>query len=107
MNSDKPLHDRLRAICGHLTRDADRADVLTAAAEIEGHNMAFEAVVENKRAVEAELATCRANLDHRHELIDHWRELLVALQNERPDDVRIKRALMGEHPMWLAPWERL
>jgi hypothetical protein len=105
--SDKPLHARLRSIAVRVTRNDDRGDVLRAAAEIEGHNEAFEAVIEKKQHAEGTLSNCQANLRHTHEFISRWRELLVAMQQEYPDDIRIKRALAGEHPMRPAPWEKV
>ena len=77
-----------------------------AAAHIEGHNEAFAAVVSQKRELEGELRRLRANHENTLDLLARWRELLVALRDECPNDVRLRRALAGEHPMRPAPWER-
>lgn len=103
------LHARLRGIA-----DSDfaglqaeqRADLKMAAAEIEGHNEAFAAVVEQKRDLERQLRDLRRNHEHTLDFLARWRLLMVALGAERPDDIRIKRALAGEHPMRPAPWEK-
>ena len=78
-----------------------------AAAEIEGGLEAFGAVVDQKRAVEAELRALRSNHEHTLEFLARWRELIVAFQKEHPGDIRIKRALTGEHPMRAAVWEKV
>lgn len=83
-----------------------RATLLTAAAEIEGGEEAFAVVVEEKRVLGAELRALRSNHEHTLDFLARWRELLVALQAERPGDIRLVRALAGEHPMRPAPWER-
>ncbi|HGL6714609.1 hypothetical protein NTJ56_20850 [Burkholderia contaminans] len=83
-----------------------RNSMAAAAAEIEGGEEAFAVVVGQKRALEVELRTLRANHERTLDFLARWRELFVALQAERPDDVRLARALAGEHPMRPAPRER-
>lgn len=107
--SPAPLHERLSFIAGVLEREkmpSAAEDVREAAAQIEGHNEAFTVVVDQKRELGAELKQLRRNHEHTLDFIARWRELLVALRAERPDDIRIKRALAGEHPMRPAPWEQ-
>lgn len=105
----KPLHERLYEsaddICERGAPNAARL-MREAAAEIEGHHEAFATIVNDKRGLTAELQ--RAERNHRGalDIIANWRELLVALAAEYPDDIRIRRALAGEHPMRPAPWER-
>jgi hypothetical protein len=77
-----------------------------AAAEIEGGREAFGTVVVRKSELEAQLRSLRANHEHTLDILARWRELLVAMQAEWPDDVRLHRALAGEHPMRPAPYER-
>jgi len=106
---EKPLHQRLRGIASDSLAGLlpeYREAIREAAAEIEGHNEAFAAVVEQKHDALSELVNCRTNLQHRHEFIANWRDLLVALQNEHPTDIRIRRALMGEKPLVPAAWEK-
>ena len=91
-----------------LYRSGNRAGAracASAAAEIEGHNEAFTQVVADKRGALAEQKRFEQLLRGSHEFIARWRGLLVALRTEYPDDIRIKRALAGEHPMRPAPWE--
>lgn len=107
--SPAPLHERLSFIAGVLEREkmpSAAEDVREAAAQIEGHNEAFTVVVDQKRDLADRLKHLQANHEHTLDFIARWRELLVAMRAERPDDVRIKRALTGEHPMRPAPWER-
>lgn len=99
----------LRDIAAGLYASGNRAGAracASAAAEIEGHNEAFTQVVADKRAANADLKRVEGLLRGTHEFIARWRELLVAMAAEHPDDIRIKRALAGEHPMRPAPWER-
>lgn len=77
-----------------------------AAAEIEGREEAFAVVADRKRELEAELRALCSNHEHTLDFLARWRELLVALQAEQPGDMRLVRALAGEHPMRPAPWER-
>jgi hypothetical protein len=77
----------------------------SAAAEIEGSEEAYAALVSQVGDLRKRLANTTANHQHTLEFICRWRELLVALQAERADDIRLRRALAGEHPMRPAPWE--
>jgi hypothetical protein len=103
------LHTQLRdaadMINGKVYDSVTRL-IRDAAAEIEGHNEAFAAVVDQKRDLAIELRSSQTNHRHTLDFIARWRELLVQLECEQPDDIRIKRALAGEHPMRPAPWER-
>jgi hypothetical protein len=107
--SKLPLHQQLRdaadMIEGKVYESITRL-IREAAAEIEGHNEAFAAVVEQKQTLTAELKHTEGNHRHTLDFIARWRELLVALRAEFPNDIRLKRALMGEHPMRPAPWEK-
>jgi hypothetical protein len=105
----KPLHQRLRGIAGDSLAGLlpeHRDTIREAAAEIEGHNEAFTAVVEHKH--EAEQKAKDSERNHRHTLgmLANWRDLLRVLQGEHPADIRIKRALMGENPLVPAAWEK-
>jgi hypothetical protein len=104
--SSAPLHTQLREtadkIEGKVWDSATRL-MRDAAAEIEGHNEAFTAVVDQKQQLTAELKHLRGCHEHALDFLSRWRELLVALNVEFPDDIRIRRALMGEHPMRPAP----
>ncbi|MBK5064855.1 hypothetical protein [Paraburkholderia domus] len=105
---DRLLVGKLRAIAARLADSEGSSDadtVLCSAAHIEGHNEAFRAVVAEKRARDVELRATRTNLEHTLEFVDRWRQLLVALAAEHPHDIRLRRALAGEHPMRVAPWE--
>jgi len=77
-----------------------------AAAEIEGGREAFTAVVADKAGLSQSLSQSQNNHRHALDFLARWRELLVALRAEQPSDIRLKRALMGEHPMRPAPWEK-
>lgn len=106
---DRRLVLELRALSSYLAdhehpRGAHTASL--AAAHIEGHNEAFAVVVRDKHGAEQARQQTEKNLRHTNEMLDGWRQLLVALLKEHPTDMRIKRALMGEHPMRLAAWER-
>lgn len=92
----------LAAGCPARTHDA----MVTAAAEIEGGEEAFAVVVNEKRELEEQLRLLRTNHEGTLDFLARWRELIVALQAEQPDDMRLVRALAGEHPMRPAPWER-
>lgn len=109
MVSEEPLHEQLRSTADALQgRVWDSATTLmrTAAAEIEGHNEAFSHLVRCRQEAVLELGRAQKNTRSAYEFIARWRELLVALHAAHPDDIRIKRALAGEHPMRPAPWER-
>lgn len=104
-----PLHGRLREMADWVEASFGEgaADVLrAAAAEIEGHNEAFSTVVNDKNGLKRELEHAQRNHRATLDLLARWRELLVELARERPDDIRITRALAGEHPLRPAPWER-
>lgn len=106
-----PLHEMLRAIAGtgestSRLGKSEAAILRRAAAEIDGHNHAFTQVVADKHAALAEQKRFEKLLHDSYDFIARWRELLVALQVEHPEDIRLKRALMGEHPMRPAPWEK-
>lgn len=75
-----------------------------AAAEIEDREEAFAVVADRNRELEAELRALCSNHEHTLDFLARWRELLVALQAEQPGDMRLVRALAGEHPMRPAPW---
>jgi hypothetical protein len=98
----KPLHQRLRGIADDSLAGLlpeFRETIREAAAEIEGHNEAFAAVVEHKH--EAQRKAEDFERHHRHTLgmLANWRGLLLLLQVEHPTDIRIKRALTGENPL--------
>jgi hypothetical protein len=100
---------KLRTVAERLAQtgcSADADTLLSSAAHIEGHNEAFRTVVDEKRDLDADLRSTRTNLQHTLEFVDRWRQLIVALQVENPGDIRLRRALAGEHPMRPAPWER-
>lgn len=109
MKPEASLHEQLRMTAdlldGRVYESATRL-MRSAAAEIEGHNEAFAVLVDEKRELQEQLRQSRANHGHTLDFIARWRELLLALRAEQPDDIRIKRALAGEHPMRPAPWER-
>lgn len=105
----KPLHRRLLGIAGDSLAGLPleyRETIREAAAEIEGHNEAFTAVVEHKRDAEAKASHTEKNIRSVLDMLGKWRELLCALQVEHPTDIRIKRALTGENPLVPAAWEK-
>lgn len=95
---------RLRELAGKsgspskLRPTVQRA-LLEASAEIEGSEEAYAVLVSEVQALRKELAKSRANHQHTLQFLDRWRDLLVALLAENPGDVRLQRALAGEHPM--------
>ncbi len=100
---------RLRDLAREQARPlspAERQVVFDAAAEIEGSEEAYAVLVSEVGDLRGKLRDTRRNLDSAYEFIGRWRELLVALQVEHPNDIRVRRALAGEHPMRPAPWER-
>ncbi|WP_454825384.1 hypothetical protein [Paraburkholderia xenovorans] len=98
---------RSYAALASIDWDACAGEVMrVAAAMIEGHVESFAVVVRDNAGLRDEVAAARRNHDGALEIIARWRELLVALRAEHPEDIRLKRALMGEHPMRLAAWER-
>lgn len=109
MSEPVPLHRRLRGLsdsplAGLLPHE--RKLLQRCAAEIDGHNEAFTQVVAHKQDAIAAQQHTEKNLRHAYQMIADWRDLLVALQVERPTDIRIRRALMGEKPMVPAQWEK-
>ena len=92
------------ALAGWKPRAAETMHA--AAAAVEGHVEAYAVVVRDNAGLRGDLAASRCNHDSALEIISRWRELLVALSAEHPDDIRLKRALLGEHPMRAAPWEK-
>ncbi|WP_175787463.1 hypothetical protein [Burkholderia anthina] len=90
----------------HQLRPVVRHALLEAANEIEGGEQAYATLVGEKHVLQAELRASCSNHQHTLGMLARWRELLVAIQAERPDDVRVRRALAGEHPFRPAPWEK-
>lgn len=106
---DRILVGKLRDIAERLAEagcSPDADTLLSCAAHIEGHNEAFRTVIDEKRELNAELRATRSNHQHTLEFVDRWRQLIVVLQLENPGDIRLRRALAGEHPLRAAPWER-
>jgi len=98
---------RSYAALASIDWDACAGNVMrVAAAMIDGHVESFAVVVRDNAGLRDEVTAARRNHDVALEIIARWRELLVALAAERPDDIRLKRALLGEHPMRPAVWER-
>ena len=103
------LLSQLRELAAQHEADGDAGGaqtLLSAAAEIEGGREAFTVVVADKAELSQSLSQSQSNHRHTLDFLARWRELLVALRAEHPDDIRLKRALMGEHPMRPAPWEK-
>ncbi|WP_147394017.1 hypothetical protein [Paraburkholderia sp. BL23I1N1] len=103
------MHRVLRGIAGSDfagLQAEQREAIRQAAAEIEGHDEAFAVVVADRAGTSQRLEQAQNNHRHTLDFLARWRELLVALHAEMPNDIRIKRALMGEHPMRPAAWEK-
>ena len=80
-------------------RSLVRQEMLAAAAEIEGAEEAYGVLVDEVGGLRKRLAATTANHQHSLEFVARWRDLLLVLQAERPDDIRVQRALAGEHPL--------